>query len=84
MTERTCKECANYIQHYAFLDGAFHTVFCGHCRKRSRQKIKPFTCICEDFVPGEPREEQLVTKRYLTKALLQRLWELELWPEDQT
>ena len=83
MTERTCKECENYVQHYALLEGRFHSVFCGHCLKKKRKKVKPFTPICENYLPGESREEQLVTKAYLTKALLQRLWELELWSEDQ-
>ena len=83
MTKKTCRECVNYIQHYAFLEGRFHTVFCGHCLMKNGRKIKPYTHVCDEFVPGKPREEQFVTKKYLTKALLQRLWELELWPEDQ-
>ena len=82
MQGKKCKNCDRYIQHYAFLEGKFRPVFCGHCLERKHKNIKPHTAACDSFVFGEPLESQFVTKQYLTKALLQHVLTMELWEES--
>ena len=82
MEKKTCKECDRYIQHYAFLDGRFRPVFCGHCPAHKTKKVKPYTEACDGFIPGRPMEEQLVTKEYLTKKMLEYFMKMELWEES--
>ncbi len=78
-----CSGCSKYIQHYAFLEGAFRPVFCGHCTQRRKRSVNQHSLACERFVPGDRVEEQLVTKKYLTKALLEKVLTMELWPEEK-
>ena len=51
-----CVGCANYIQHYAFLEGAFRPVFCGHCMKQRKRHINQSSIACEEYISGESVE----------------------------
>ena len=80
MNDTNCKHCKNYIQHYIFSEGKFRPLFYGHCtetRKRANLNGK----ICQKFIPAEPSINQFVTKEYLTKTLLHRVLEMDLWEE---
>ena len=53
MTERYCKECQYYQQHYTLDRHRIFRVYCGHCTLfRPRRKL-PDANACENFVPGE-------------------------------
>ena len=80
MEEMYCNQCQYYIQHNAFLEGKFRRLFCGHCTQNKKNRDIRGK-ICKNFALGESVENQLVTKEYLTKTLLHRVLEMELWKE---
>lgn len=45
-TEKTCKTCKHFEKHYAWVDGHFYSVCCGHCnvRKRTKKILKESIC----------------------------------------
>ncbi|MBQ7802220.1 MAG: hypothetical protein IJ375_07870 [Oscillospiraceae bacterium] len=81
MDSPTCQNCANFIQHYGLQSGKFYRLYCGHCTQSRIKKRYPDAKACAHFQPGPNQEEELVTKEYLHKALLQRLLSLETAPE---
>lgn len=78
MEEMYCNQCQYYIQHYAFLEGKFRRLLYGHCIQNQKKRDTKGK-ICPEFVLTEPIENQFVTKEYLTKALLHRILEMDLW-----
>ena len=82
MEEKTCAMCANYYQHYTLTEHGLVSVCCGHCRVSVQRKTKPDRKACEDFVPGTQNKRELfVTKKYLSKKLLQYILDMELLPD---
>ncbi len=58
MRDDRCKNCANYIQHFALLENKFRKVYCGHCRLSVKNKIKPDSLACDEFVRGLAIDEK--------------------------
>ena len=81
--ENKCGECVHYIQRYAILEGELRKIFSGHCTQKRRKKLDQISPAGELYIQGEPIDSKLVTKKYLTKELLQKLLSMELW-EDGT
>ena len=83
MEGKLCRDCENYLQHYTLIDGKLGKVYCGHCKRFMKRRIRPDGRICDQFIPGQPLEKTMVSKQYLTKALLQRIFNIELFPESE-
>ena len=81
MTKPVCKDCKNFIQHYALIDGKIKRVFCGHCTQRGVRKRDPYAAVCGHFAPGPEDTEAFATKEYLSKKLVEHFCSLELLPE---
>lgn len=81
MSDKKCENCQHFMQHYGLCKGTLFKVYCGHCTFTSPRKKLPDAAPCEHFLPGSGAEEELVTKEYLTKELLQYVLSLELFPE---
>jgi len=81
----TCKSCTHFYQHYGMRNGKVYKVFCGHCvaAKGRPRMCRPYQKVCENYSPGVDPVEDYVTKEYLTKALLDRILKLELWPGEE-
>lgn len=82
--ENKCGECAHYIQHYAIFEGKLSPIYFGHCVQKKRKRVDQISPACELYVQGEPIENRLVTKKYLTKELLQKLLSMELWQDEKS
>jgi len=83
MKEKACKECRHYHRHYAVAEGRIFQVNCGHCTLERPKRRRPDGKACPRFEQGEPDEAAFVTKKYLTKALLHRVLDLPLFPENE-
>lgn len=81
MNKTICKNCQYYLQHYAISQNRFIRIYCGHCTHPKAKRMAPDKLGCEHFTPGAGDTEAFVTKEYLTKALLNRVLQLELLPE---
>lgn len=81
MNDKKCSSCKYFKQHFALSEGRLHAVFCGHCMHKNAKTKKPHAKACEYFEQGSELVEQLVTKQYLTKALLTKLLNMELAPD---
>ena len=73
MQENQCKDCENYLQHYALSKRKLYRVYCGHCTCFPAKRKRPDTAACELFRPGVPDAEAFASKEYLSKELLQYL-----------
>ena len=80
MSEKICKYCKHFHQHYGLKDGVFSQVHCGHCVFPQVKHRRPSGKICAHFTPGLPDEEIYATKKFLTKEMIRRLFELEFFP----
>ena len=80
MREKQCMMCQHFRQHYTFDNRKIFRVNCGHCTFQRPLRKLPNTKACEHFLPGSPPETAFVSKEYLSKALLQYLFHLELLP----
>ena len=80
-----CKQCEYYLQHYTFVKGRTIMVYCGHCTYGTARRRHPDKNACEAFA-SKAGAEVFVSKEYLTKALLQRVLDMDLLPpiEDAT
>lgn len=76
-----CKDCKHFMQHYVFSDGAFHWAYCGHCIQPKLRSKKPDSKICDHFETKSCDDEPNMTKKYLTKRLLEYFLSLELPPQ---
>ena len=80
--KKTCSKCKYFRQHYLVDEKSCVWVYCGHCVCHHRTKNrKPDTPACADFAKKDRKMNDLVTKRYLTKSLLEYVLSLELPPE---
>ena len=81
MSDRHCKECQYYLQHYTFNNRKIFRIYCGHCIKGKCRQRRPDAKACENFCPGPSQEEAFASKEYLSKELLQYMLNLDLLPE---
>jgi len=83
MEQQHCSDCQNYVQHYTLNPmGNLVKVHWGHCIKKRGSGRRPNEKSCDQFVLCENRTSGFVTKQYLRKALLWRILEMELLPEE--
>lgn len=75
------KTCVHYRQHYTFDSRKIFRVYCGHCTFSKPKRKAPDAKACENYMPTVPDETAFVSKEYLTKALLEYVFHLELLPE---
>ena len=81
MSEKQCKSCQHFRQHYTFDSRRIFRVYCGHCVCSKVKRKAPDAKACENFVPGATQEDAFATKEYLSKELVQYLTSLELLPD---
>ena len=81
MGEYFCSHCRHYIQHYAFLDNRLTRIYCGHCAFSAVKRKRPDAACCGHFELGNRGTERFASKEYLTKALLDRILNLDFLPE---
>ena len=81
MNENLCKNCQYFVQHYVLGPQKLISVNCGHCIYARTKRKQAHSAACENFTPGPPPEDGFVSKEYLSKALLQRVLDMELLPE---
>ena len=79
--EQQCKDCQYYIQHYALDGKKIFRVYCGHCTFKRPKAKRPDAKACENYIKGTSRESEFASKEYLSKALLEHMLRLELFPE---
>ena len=80
MKNQTCKECDHFIQHYGLKKEKLYPIYLGHCCATRMRRRTPDAEACEHFVQRQ-EGDIYVTKEYLTKALLDRVLNMELFPE---
>jgi hypothetical protein len=80
MSEKICQNCQYYRQHYGISGGRIYKVFCGHCTAGKLKVKRPWTKCCTNYIYAPPAEDAFVSKEYLSKALLQRVLNMELLP----
>lgn len=81
MSEKFCKSCVHYHQHYALDQRKIFRVYCGHCAYSRPKTRRPDAAGCEHYIQTAPDEAAFVTKEYLSKALLDYMMKLECLPE---
>lgn len=81
MSEKQCKTCQYYIQHYSFERRKIFQVYCGHCAHSGPRRKQPDAKARENYIACTDREDAFVSKEYLSKELLQYMLRLELLPE---
>ena len=81
MDKESCRTCGHFIQHYAFRNGKFRWVNCGHCTEPKVRHKDPYAKICEHYIHTQPAEDQFLTQEYLTKELLKYVLSLDLPPK---
>lgn len=80
MDNNVCNTCAHYRQHYTFDDRKIFRVYCGHCTYQKVKTKRPDSKACENYLLSESAEKTFVTREYLSKALLEYMFGLELLP----
>ena len=81
MSDLTCKDCKYFRQHYGLDDHQLFRFNCGHCIHPRLQTKKPYARVCSHFEPASPSEETFVSKKYLTRELLNYILRMDLLPE---
>ena len=81
MNERKCNTCAYYVQHYALGTDRLFSVYCGHCTYSRTKRKHPDTEACGNYLAKQSTEDTFVSKEYLSKALLQKVLDMELLPK---
>ena len=81
LSDKHCKDCKNFSQHYTLDSRRIFRIHCGHCTLHPPKHKKPHTAACKNFAPGTPQEDAFISKEYLSKELLQYMLQLELLPE---
>ena len=84
MSEKQCRGCQYFRQHYTFDERKIFRVYCGHCTLGRVRRKQPDSKACESFIPGVPQEDAFASKEYLSKELLQYMLSLELLPEIES
>ena len=81
MNGQQCKTCEYFVQHYMLGKDKLFEVYCGHCTYSRIKRKQPEAKACERYVPAQPLEDNFVSKDYLSKALLQKVLDMELLPD---
>jgi len=81
MESNQCKNCGHFLQHYTIRQNRLIEVYCGHCIYLRAKRKRPDSKACEHFIQGQPVEESFVSKEFLSKALLQKILDMPLFPE---
>ncbi len=81
MDQNTCNTCAYYRRHYTFDQRKIFRVYCGHCSFQRPKRKRPDTKACENYAFAEPDENAFASKEYLSKALLEYMFNLDILPE---
>ncbi len=58
----TCEKCAFFSQHFSYTGNCYHTVNCGHCLKRVKNKDNrgfPHSSFCEQW----ELKDEVIAKR---------------------
>lgn len=85
MENEQCKQCVYYRQHYVFFAGKLISVYCGHCLKKIRKKMRPDAKSCDQFEENTTALSDIfASKEYLTKELLEKVMEMDLLPEIES
>ncbi len=83
MDTQLCKNCKYFQQHYGLGKQGLFRLYCGHCTLSRPKNKQPDQKACAEFAPGENKEQAFASKEYLSRALLDRLMNLELLPRIQ-
>ena len=83
MENQTCQNCKYFYQHYGLNGKKIYRLQCGHCSHPHLRNRKPMQKACPEFVQGEIKEKEFVSKDYLYKFLLDWIRQLEHLPEIQ-
>ena len=83
MENQVCKNCKHFRQHYGLNEKRIFRLECGHCTLPRLKTTKPHRKACPEFVQRENKENEFVSKEYLSKTLLDWIRQLELLPEIQ-
>ena len=81
MENQTCQNCKFFYQHYGLDGKKIFRLQCGHCAHPHLRNRKPCQKACVEFVQGENKEKEFVSKEYLSKTLFEWIKQLELFPE---
>ena len=81
MCKQTCKSCSFYRQHYILNEKKLVRIYCGHCVYKKPKTRKPDSTICDEYIEKRVDEEAFASREYLTKALLEYMFRLELLPD---
>lgn len=86
MSGATCNSCMYFKQHYTLDEQAIFRVYCGHCTYQRVRPKQPDGKICKYYAQKNPVENAFVSKKYLSKKLLEYMLSLELLPaiKDET
>jgi len=80
MEKTTCQTCVYFRQHYGISEGRIFRLHFGHCIFSRIKTKQPSANACPQYAFAPPRENEFVSKEYLSKALLRRVLEMELLP----
>ena len=81
MSDRNCKNCKHFRQHYGLDERRLFRLYCGHCVLPGMRRKRPDTPGCECFEFGADPTDAFVTKEYLSRELLWYVLNMELLPE---
>ena len=81
MSDPTCKDCKHFQQHYGMNAHKLFRLNCGHCVHPRLQTKRPYARVCSHFELAPSSGETFVTKKYLTRELLNCVLRMELLPE---
>ena len=81
MDQNSCRTCVYFRQHYAFDQRKLFRVYCVHCVFQRVKTKRPDSKACENYIYSESNEQAFATKEYLSKVLLEYMFNLELLPE---
>ena len=54
MQDKTCADCAFFIQHYRKAQNRYFWVNCGHCKKPRLKSREPSAKACSNFQEKSP------------------------------
>ena len=81
MNDQQCKTCGYYVQHYILGKNKLFAVDCGHCICSRTKRKQPDAKACGNYMRVQHQEDAFVSKEYLSKALLQKVLDMELLPD---
>ena len=81
MGNQQCKTCGYFVQHYVLGKDKLLEAHCGHCIYACTKRKCPDAEACGNYLAKQPAEDIFVSKEYLSKALLQKVLDMELLPK---